>query len=131
MPMEPLDIFAATLKRLRASSGLSQPDLAKQTGIPQTTLSRWETGESEPGLRGLATLAQFFGISTDTLCGLASPPDMLRAGNWLVDADLVEQHQTRKLAGETWAVAIPDRFRLVTSAEYQRIRDALHQRKKR
>jgi transcriptional regulator with XRE-family HTH domain len=40
------DISAqALLKRLRTQHGLSQTEISRRTGIPQPTLSRWETGK--------------------------------------------------------------------------------------
>lgn len=40
--------FALRLKELRKSKNLSIEDLAKKTGIPQTTLYRWESGDRCP-----------------------------------------------------------------------------------
>lgn len=125
--MEGLALFASQLQSMRKLRGLSQSALAEQTGVPQATISRWETGEAEPGLLGIKKLAAFFDVSADVLCGLAAPPDKLRPGNWILDVDALELRRP----GETWAVAIPDRFRIVTSSEYQRIRRELESRRKR
>jgi len=129
--MEELKTFAETLRRLRSSRGLSQAQLAKESGIPQASISRWETG-AEPGLLSIRQLAQFFQVSCDALCGLSSPPDSLRAGNWLIDLDALEDWRaTKSRAGEAWAVAIPDRYRIVTSSEYQKLRSEAYNRGKR
>lgn len=125
--MEELEVFARQLRQLRKAAGLTQPEMAEQSGIAQTTLSRWEQAQSEPTLSGIRKLAQFFQCSTDVLCGLAAPPEKLRAGNWLLDVDAMERWKP----GDGWAVAIPDRFRIVTSSEYQSLRDQLEGRKKR
>lgn len=125
--MEELDLFASQLQNLRKLRGLSQSALAKQTGVPQATISRWETGEAEPGLLGIKKLATFFDVSADVICSLAAPPDKMRPGNWLLDVDALEQRQP----GDAWAVAIPERFRIVTSSEYQSLRKELEGRKKR
>ena len=127
--MHELATFARTLKRLRESRGLSQSGLAREAAIPQTTVSRWESSEAEPGLLGIRKLAQFFEVSADVLCGLSSPPDALRPGNWLIDMDAFDDAHHSKQS-ELWAVAIPDRFRLVTSSEYQRLRDQVHRGKR-
>ena len=125
--MEELQSFADTLRKLRSARGLSQSQLARESGIPQASISRWETG-AEPGLLSIKQLAQFFDVSADAPCGLASPPDALRPGNWLIDVDAMERPSTKE--PELWAVAIPDRFRLVTSSEYQRLRAEVHRRAK-
>lgn len=120
-------MFAATLKKLRESTGLSQPQLSKATGIPQTTLSRWEQGTAEPKLRDLRALAHHFRCSTDYLCGLASLPGDLRPGNFLIDLEVVEERQKspKSARGKTWAVAIPERFQLITATQYMRLRKEL------
>lgn len=125
--MEELALFASQLHKLRTQHGLSQSALAKECGVPQGTLSRWEKGDAEPGLIGIRKLATFFEVSADVLCGLATPPSSLRAGNWLLDVDAMERWKP----GDGWAVAIPERFRIVTSSEYQGLRDKLEGRKKR
>lgn len=125
--MEELAVFASQLQHLRRQRNLSQSALAKQIGIPQATISRWETGEAEPGLLGIKKLATYFEVSADVLCGLAAPPDKLRPGNWLVDVDALEA----RTPGDAWAVAIPERFRIVTSSEYQSLRRDVEGRKKR
>lgn len=130
--MDERQVFANVLRQLRVNRGLSQPQLAKATGLPQPTISRYEAGATEPGLNALRKLAPFFEVSIDTLCGLASPPDKLKPGNWLIDTDALEDwQQRRKGSGTTWAVAIPDRFRIVTSSQYQKLRDEVHGKGKR
>jgi transcriptional regulator with XRE-family HTH domain len=60
---------------LRRRSGLSQHALAAKAGVDVMTISRLERGtkkrlEIEP----LARLAQAFGVTTDHLLGLDTPP---------------------------------------------------------
>lgn len=128
--MPELALFAQILEKLMDQSGLNQTGLAKATGIPQTTLSRW-LKDTEPNLSGLRTLAQFFDCSVDYLCGISSPPSELRAGNWIVDIDALNQIKNGRLLeeGESWAHAIPPRFRIVPSHEYQRISRSLSNKK--
>ena len=66
--------FAETLKErikeLRVERGLSQEELAKQTGLSRSAISAWENGTRVPAVTAVAVLAEFFGASTDSLLGL-------------------------------------------------------------
>ena len=57
------------LKELRRKSGLSQAELAKTLGIPQTTYSNYETGRGSPPLPTLKKLAEFYGVTADSILG--------------------------------------------------------------
>ena len=57
------------IKELRIEKGLSQRELAKQTGIKQANISRWEAGQVVPNVIDVWTLANFFDCSIDYLVG--------------------------------------------------------------
>ena len=57
------------IKELRIEKGLSQRELAKQTGIKQANISRWEAGQVIPNVIDVWTLANFFDCSIDYLVG--------------------------------------------------------------
>lgn len=42
--------------------GLSQAEFAERIGVPQTRVSRWETGVYRPSLDDVITLSKFFGV---------------------------------------------------------------------
>ena len=42
----------------------------------QNTISRYETGEREPGINELIKLADYFGVSVDYLIGRTDNPKM-------------------------------------------------------
>ena len=63
-------IFAERFKELRLEKGIGQEQLAKELGVGRATVSLWENGLREPKLYGLATIAQYFGVSIDYLAGL-------------------------------------------------------------
>ena len=63
--------FADNVKLLRKERGLTQGELAKEIGVITRTVSYWETGGQECSLDMLIKVAQFFGVSTDVLLGLA------------------------------------------------------------
>ena len=57
------------LKEQRKIKGLTQVELAKQTDIPQSTLSAWEQGINISNIADCIKLADFYGISLDELVG--------------------------------------------------------------
>jgi transcriptional regulator with XRE-family HTH domain len=64
-----LDGVADRLHRLRAKSGRTLADLAGQTGVSVSTLSRLESGLRRPTLDLLIRLAAAYGASLDDLVG--------------------------------------------------------------
>lgn len=59
--------LAENLTRLRKKAGETQRDLGEVLGISDKTVSKWETGDSEPGLDQVLTLAGHYGVSADAL----------------------------------------------------------------
>ena len=55
------------LQELRKAKGISQLKLAMDLNTNQNTISRYETGEREPGIAELIALANYFGVSVDYL----------------------------------------------------------------
>jgi transcriptional regulator with XRE-family HTH domain len=61
--------FASKLKKAREDTGFTQREVAKETGITQSVLARYETGKLEPNLEVLGILTDFYGVSADWLLG--------------------------------------------------------------
>ena len=61
--------FASKLKKARNNTGFTQREVAKETGITQSVLARYETGKLEPNIEILGILADFYGVSVDWLLG--------------------------------------------------------------
>lgn len=61
--------FIENLTKARKSRNLNQKQVANAIGISDRTYSKWETGETEPGIEQLCRLGEFYGIS---------PADFLR-----------------------------------------------------
>lgn len=61
--------FASKLKKAREKTGFTQREVAKETGISQPNIARYETGALEPNLETLGILADFYGVSVDWLLG--------------------------------------------------------------
>ena len=55
------------LKEIRKSKGISQLKLAMDLNTNQNTISRYETGEREPGINELIKIADYFNVSIDFL----------------------------------------------------------------
>ncbi len=63
--MDPKNI----LYTLRTQRGLSQDELAEKVFVTRQAVSRWETGETTPGVETLKLLSSFFDVSINTLLG--------------------------------------------------------------
>ena len=64
------------LKELRKSRGISQLRLAIELNTNQNTISRYETGEREPGIKELINIAEFFNVSVDYLLERTDNPNI-------------------------------------------------------
>ena len=64
------------LKELRKAKGISQLKLAMDLSTNQNTISRYETGEREPGIRELVALADYFDVSVDYLLMRTDNPNV-------------------------------------------------------
>ena len=65
-------MFPEVLRKLRRDQKLSQGALARELGITQQAVGKWETGRSQPEPEMLRRLAEFFSVSADFLLG--QPP---------------------------------------------------------
>lgn len=66
------------LKELRKAKGLSQLKLAIDLNTNQNTISRYETGEREPGIVELIRIADYFSVSVDYLIERTDNPEFLK-----------------------------------------------------
>jgi len=55
------------IKKLRQEKGLTQSQLAKELGISDKTVGKWEQGVGYPDISFLLPIANYFGITTDEL----------------------------------------------------------------
>ncbi|NRN64471.1 Anaerobic benzoate catabolism transcriptional regulator [Kibdelosporangium sp. 4NS15] len=67
-----LDSVGPKLRGLRKQRGVTLADLARTTGISESTLSRLESGSRRPNLELLLPLARAYGVPLDELVG--APP---------------------------------------------------------
>ena len=61
--------FKDVLKEIRLEKNVSQVKLAESIGVSKGIVSMWETGQREPTLSSLVSLADYFGVSIDYLVG--------------------------------------------------------------
>ena len=66
------------LREIRKAKGISQLKLAMDLNTNQNTISRYETGEREPGITELIRIADYFHVSLDYLLERTDNPKMLR-----------------------------------------------------
>src|SRR5213595_77020 len=73
--------LARNLVNLRRTRGLTQDMLARDAGVPRSTIANLESGEGNPSLAVLVKVAQALAVPIDEL--LASPRAMVR--RWSAD----------------------------------------------
>ncbi len=66
------------LRQLRKSRGYTQVSLQMKTGIEQSLLSKYETGERIPPTETLIKLADLYDVSIDYLLGRTDKPEVNR-----------------------------------------------------
>ncbi|MDR1194612.1 MAG: helix-turn-helix domain-containing protein [Peptococcaceae bacterium] len=64
-----MTLFQESLKRLRKEDGLTQEELAKKLNISRSAIGMYETGEREPDLESVETIADFFNVDMNELLG--------------------------------------------------------------
>ena len=62
-------MYGKAIKAMRITNGLSQSQLAKETGIPQNTISWIESDKGIANIFQIVKLADYYGISVDELIG--------------------------------------------------------------
>jgi transcriptional regulator with XRE-family HTH domain len=65
--MEPLDVFAANVRRLRNERGLTQEELAEEADLHLTDIARIETQGRSPGIEIVAKIAKGLGVPASEL----------------------------------------------------------------
>lgn len=65
------------LRELRKARGISQLKLAMDLNTNQNVISRYETGDREPGINELIKIADYFNVSVDYLLERTNNPSLL------------------------------------------------------
>jgi transcriptional regulator with XRE-family HTH domain len=80
--------FNTRLKKLRQNKGITQDQLAKETGINRSTLGMYEAGKREPNFETLELLADYFNVDMNTLLDSSHAPASLPPLNQNDERDL-------------------------------------------
>ena len=81
--------LAQRLRELRARHGLTQDRVAKELGVHESAVSRWESGTRFPTGEDLVVLSDLFQVSIDYLLG--RPRQYAAPGTALVDQLLLDR----------------------------------------
>ena len=69
-----LEIISKRLKQLREDAGLSQSKIGQLVGVPQSSIYRYEQGQSTPSPKTFRWYADYFDVSLDYLFGRTDNP---------------------------------------------------------
>jgi len=69
-----MEIVGQRLRALRESVGLSQNKLAGMIGTRQSSINRYENGQSTPSVQTLLWYADYFDVSMDYIFGRTDKP---------------------------------------------------------
>lgn len=62
------------LVEIREANGYTRKKLAEELGRPYATITKYETGEREPGHAYIIEIAKKFGVTTDYILGIEKSP---------------------------------------------------------
>lgn len=82
--------FSIELRRLRLEKNILQKDLAQIIGTSVQQVSRLETGESEPTIKHLLKLADYFGCTIDYLVGRESEDGIINIQNYNIEKSEIQ-----------------------------------------
>lgn len=82
--------FASKLKELRRERGMGQEQLASVCGVSVQAVSKWECEQSYPDIELLATIADTFGVTIDSLLRADTDVNTGAGNNEKAEAENVE-----------------------------------------
>ena len=92
--------FGLRLRMLRTMNGnKSQKDFAAELGIPQPTLSAYESGKIKPTVDVLINISNKCNVSMDWLCGRNQDVHLKSMGIFL--SCLLEMYETKEISIKT------------------------------
>lgn len=83
------------LVEIREANGYTRKKLAEELGRPYATVTKYETGEREPGHTYIIEIAKKFGVTTDYILGIEKSPAPTEAdtGDKRLDCIIGNYHQ--------------------------------------
>lgn len=114
-------MFNFKLAELRKRKGITQKELADIFSVSMQTISKWETGVAYPNIMMLATISEYFEVSTDMLLGvvpLEEEYEYSEAGNkeyWVnrvsylekIENDMWNEDYMQFLISNVWQINKP------------------------
>ena len=77
--MNPKEIIAYNLRKLRRDAGLSQEEIATRSGLHVTYISSIENGKRNVSIENIFSIANALGV---TACALVAEPDNSGDSSW-------------------------------------------------
>ena len=78
--------FTSNIKLLRQEFKVSQPQLAKETGLKKSAIGHWELGNRTPNAIAIIILSRYFQVTTDYLLGISKDNSIMhRSDDFYVD----------------------------------------------
>ena len=62
-------MYAESIRAYRLKCRMSQQTLADELGVSAVAVSKWERGQTQPGIQALTRMADIFGVTVDDLVG--------------------------------------------------------------
>lgn len=84
--------IADKLRKLRTDARLSQAEFAKEAGITQNSVWKYESGKAEPTLSALVFYADKFQVTTDYLLGREEEPKGVQKNISKTDRALIDKY---------------------------------------
>ncbi len=87
------------ISQIRATSGLTQAELARRSGLPASVLSAYEHGRRQPSVAALARIARAAGLELE-VSQLSDADALARSGEILIEVLDLADRMPSKPRGE-------------------------------
>lgn len=94
-----MEHFYENLKAARLQKNISQKEVAEAIGVAKSTYSLYESGKREPNVKTIKKIADFLGVSGDSLLGTDTEVNTLAAhheGEEFTPEELAEIEEFKK-----------------------------------
>lgn len=105
--------FGANLKKLRHERDLTQDELADALGISTQSISRYETNSAYPDIEMLPIIAEYFGVTVDSLLGVSPEAREKRRGEYETRFHAAKGVEAELEVLNKWRVEFPDDWEAV------------------
>ena len=113
------------IAELRRQNGMSQEELADRLGISRQSVSKWESGQSQPEIEKLLQLSELFHVSTDYLLKEDTMPEVISvsaAQEEVAEPKEAEAETIYKDPVDEWKETVRKTFRTETEEGYYILR---------